>query len=167
MFGTYTGKVTYSGKTAASYFELRPPKPILIPGKPQAVQLWVRGNNWGWHPKPKTARTRVRVVVQDAKGEGFDIDLQLCVDPVDNGALSSCPAGEGHTWGKVSADCMESGSVYLHCDVTAVLPFMVHALFSEGAERTPRRFYDRLDEARGKLDVAVAEKRDELLAELE
>ena len=34
---------------------------------------------------------------------GFDIDVQLCVDPVDNGALSSCPAGEGHTWGKVSA----------------------------------------------------------------
>ncbi|MEO6573902.1 MAG: deoxyhypusine synthase family protein, partial [Polyangiaceae bacterium] len=28
---------------------------------------------------------------------GFDIDLQFCVDPVDNGALSSCPAGEGHT----------------------------------------------------------------------
>src|ERR1019366_4058310 len=33
---------------------------------------------------------------------GFDIDVQFCVDPVDNGALSSCPAGEGHTWGKVS-----------------------------------------------------------------
>jgi len=31
---------------------------------------------------------------------GFDIDVQFCVDPVDNGALSSCPAGEGHTWGK-------------------------------------------------------------------
>src|SRR5262249_45947914 len=26
---------------------------------------------------------------------GFDIDVQFCVDPVDNGALSSCPAGEG------------------------------------------------------------------------
>ena len=35
---------------------------------------------------------------------GFDIDVQFCVDPVDNGALSSCPAGEGHTWGKVSAE---------------------------------------------------------------
>jgi deoxyhypusine synthase len=27
---------------------------------------------------------------------GFDFDVQFCVDPVDNGALSSCPAGEGH-----------------------------------------------------------------------
>src|SRR5204863_40948 len=34
---------------------------------------------------------------------GFDVDVQFCVDPVDNGALSSCPAGEGHTWGKVGA----------------------------------------------------------------
>ncbi|MBL7222786.1 MAG: hypothetical protein ISS72_02935, partial [Candidatus Brocadiae bacterium] len=75
MFGTYTGKVAYTGQTATSYLELRPPKPILIAGTPQAVQLWVRGNNWGWYPKPKTARTYIRVVVQDAKGEGFDIDL--------------------------------------------------------------------------------------------
>ncbi|NQT52939.1 hypothetical protein HQ576_12850, partial [bacterium] len=75
MFGAHTGKVVYTGKTASSTFEMRPPKPIPIAGQPQAVQLWVRGNNWGWHPKPKTARTRIRVVVQDAKGEGFDIDL--------------------------------------------------------------------------------------------
>src|SRR5580765_4472702 len=43
---------------------------------------------------------------------GFDFDVQFCVDPVDNGALSSCPAGEGHTWGKVSADAVETGSMY-------------------------------------------------------
>ena len=28
MFGTYTAKAVYQGKTAASYFEMRPPKPI-------------------------------------------------------------------------------------------------------------------------------------------
>ncbi|MFW6161770.1 MAG: hypothetical protein ACODAJ_03320, partial [Planctomycetota bacterium] len=75
MFGTYTAKTVYRGKTAASAFELRPPEPMPIEGKPQAVQLWVRGNNWGWHPKPRTARTHVTVVVQDAKGEAFDIRL--------------------------------------------------------------------------------------------
>jgi hypothetical protein len=75
MFGTYTAKAVYTGRSAASAFELRPPEPMPIPGEPHAVQLWVRGNNWGWHPTPKTARTRVRVVVQDAQGERFEIDL--------------------------------------------------------------------------------------------
>jgi hypothetical protein len=44
--------------------------------------------------------------------DGFDIDVQFCVDPVDNGALSSCPAGEGHTWGKVSPEGV-SRSMYV------------------------------------------------------
>ena len=61
---------------------------------------------------------------------GFDIDVQFCVDPVDNGALSSCPAGEGHTWGKVSVEAVETGSVYVHTDVTAVFPWLTHALLS-------------------------------------
>jgi hypothetical protein len=75
MFGDYTGRATYTGETAASSFELQPPKPIPIPGEPQAVQLWVRGNNWGWHPKPRTARTHVTVVVRDAKGKHVGIPL--------------------------------------------------------------------------------------------
>jgi len=75
MFGTYTAKAVYKGETAASYFELRPPRPIAIPGKPTAAQMWVRGNNWGWHPKPRTARTRLTAVVHDARGEAFDISL--------------------------------------------------------------------------------------------
>src|SRR3954454_6644507 len=62
---------------------------------------------------------------------GFDIDVQFCVDPVDNGALSSCPAGEGHTWGKVSAESVAMGSVYVHADVTAVFPWLTYALLSD------------------------------------
>ena len=69
---------------------------------------------------------------------GFDIDVQFCVDPVDNGALSSCPAGEGHTWGKVSVEAVETGSMYVHADVTAVFPWLTHALLSERrAKRKP------------------------------
>ena len=94
---------------------------------------------------------------------GFDIDVQFCVDPVDNGALSSCPAGEGHTWGKVSAECVDNGSVYVHCDVTATFPWVVHALFAEGLRRPPKRLYDRMDEALGRLDGEVAARRDQLL----
>ncbi|HPD17637.1 MAG TPA: hypothetical protein PLE19_22080 [Planctomycetota bacterium] len=75
MYGTYTGKVTYTGKTGASYFELRPPQPVPIAGEPTACQLWVRGNNWGWHPKPQTARTNVYAIVRDAQGEHFAISL--------------------------------------------------------------------------------------------
>jgi deoxyhypusine synthase len=74
---------------------------------------------------------------------GFDIDVQFCVDPVDNGALSSCPAGEGHTWGKVSAESVASGSVYVHADVTAVFPWLTYALLSDPKmKRKPSRLYD-------------------------
>jgi deoxyhypusine synthase len=74
---------------------------------------------------------------------GFDIDVQFCVDPVDNGALSSCPAGEGHTWGKVSAESVERGSVYVHTDVTAVFPWLTYALLSDARlHKRPRNLYN-------------------------
>ena len=98
---------------------------------------------------------------------GFDIDVQFCVDPVDNGALSSAPAGEGHTWGKVSVEAVESGSVYVHTDVTAVFPWLTHALFATGkAKRRPMRLMDRMDEAIAFLDRDVARRRTSLLRTL-
>jgi deoxyhypusine synthase len=98
---------------------------------------------------------------------GFDIDLQFCVDPVDNGALSSCPAGEGHTWGKVSMEAVETGSVYVHCDVTAVFPWLTHALFSTGARRKPMRLMDALPRAVALLDGDVKRRRATLLRSIE
>ena len=98
---------------------------------------------------------------------GFDIDLQFCVDPVDNGALSSCPAGEGHTWGKVSVEAVEAGSVYVHTDVTAVFPWLTHALLSDPRmKRKPNRLLDSLSDARSFLDRDVAKNRKELLKTL-
>jgi deoxyhypusine synthase len=95
---------------------------------------------------------------------GFDIDVQFCVDPVDNGALSSCPAGEGHTWGKVSVEAVEAGSVYVHCDVTAVFPWITHALLSDPKmKRPPKRLMDHLLAARVFLDADVAKNRKALL----
>jgi len=95
---------------------------------------------------------------------GFDIDVQFCVDPVDNGALSSCPAGEGHTWGKVSVEAVEAGSVYVHTDVTAVFPWLTHALLSDPKmKRKPKRLYDSLEAARKLLDKDVEKNRKELL----
>jgi deoxyhypusine synthase len=87
---------------------------------------------------------------------GFDIDVQVCVDPVDNGALSSCPAGEGHTWGKVSAQSVESGSVYVHADVTAVFPWLTYALLSDPKmKRKGLRLYDERAQALANLQREV------------
>jgi len=94
---------------------------------------------------------------------GFDIDVQFCVDPVDNGALSSCPAGEGHTWGKVSAESVASGSVYVHTDVTAVFPWLTYALLNDKKmKKKPLRLVDARQAARDRLMREVAKRRQEL-----
>jgi deoxyhypusine synthase len=94
---------------------------------------------------------------------GFDIDVQFCVDPVDNGALSSCPAGEGHTWGKVSAESVASGSVYVHADVTAVFPWLTYALLSDrNMKKKPLRLVDARADARARLLREVQRRREQL-----
>ncbi len=98
---------------------------------------------------------------------GFDLDVQFCVDPVDNGALSSCPAGEGHTWGKVSVEAVQAGSVYVHTDVTAVFPWLTHALLSDPKlKRKPKRLLDLLPAAVKMLDADVKKNRKALLKTL-
>jgi deoxyhypusine synthase len=98
---------------------------------------------------------------------GFDIDVQFCVDPVDNGALSSCPAGEGHTWGKVSVEAVETGSVYVHTDVTAVFPWLTHALLEDPKmRRKPKRLLDALPAASAALQREVEKNRKQLLKTL-
>ncbi len=129
------------------------------------TSVWILG---GGVPKNYTLQGEPTLgQILELEARGFDIDVQFCVDPVDNGALSSCPAGEGHTWGKVSAECVEFNSVYCHCDVTAVFPWLVHALFQAGASREPKRMYDRLPEALARLDVDVAERRGSLESSLQ
>jgi deoxyhypusine synthase len=123
--------------------------------------VWIFG---GGVPKNYTLQgepTLSQMFGLDARG--FDIDVQICVDPVDNGALSSCPAGEGHTWGKVSADCVETSSVYAHCDVTAVLPWITCALLGAGLKRESKTMYGRIGDARARLDEEVLERRYDLL----
>jgi deoxyhypusine synthase len=94
---------------------------------------------------------------------GFDIDVQFCVDPVDNGALSSCPAGEGHTWGKVSAESVATGSVYVHADVTAVFPWLTYALLNDpGMKKKPLRLVDARADARARLLREVVRRREAL-----
>ena len=94
--------------------------------------------------------------------------MQFCVDPVDNGALSSCPAGEGHTWGKVTAESVQTGSVYCHTDVTAVFPWLTYALLSDSRmHRKPRRLIDARELAVATLQREVDRRRKKLTATLD
>ncbi len=123
-----------------------------VKGEAQA-SVWIFG---GGVPKNYTLQGEPllsQILGVDARG--FDIDVQVCVDVVDNGALSSCSAGEGHTWGKTSIECVESKSVYLRTDVTVALPLLTQALLSDTTlRRKPMRLYDRLPEALKLLDQA-------------
>jgi deoxyhypusine synthase len=95
---------------------------------------------------------------------GFDFDVQFCVDPVDNGALSSCPAGEGHTWGKVSAESVQYGSMYVHCDVTAVFPWLVYTLLADArVHKKPRRLYEARADAMKTLQREIEKRKKKLL----
>jgi deoxyhypusine synthase len=133
-------------------------------GRPMAV--WILG---GGVPKNYTLQGEPLLdQILGVPTHGFDIDVQLCVDPVDNGALSSCPAGEGHTWGKVSADSVSGGSVYVHADVTAVFPWLTYALLSDPKmKRKHRRLYDARGDAVGVLQREVDKRRKALGATLD
>jgi deoxyhypusine synthase len=130
------------------------------------LAIWILG---GGVPKNYTLQGEPLLdQILGVPAAGFDIDVQFCVDPVDNGALSSCPAGEGHTWGKVSVEAVESGSIYVHCDVTAVFPWLTHALLSDSKmKRKPPRLMDQLTEALRFLDRDVRGRRKRLLKTLQ
>ena len=133
-------------------------------GKKMAV--WILG---GGVPKNYTLQGEPLLdQILNVPTHGFDIDVQFCVDPVDNGALSSCPAGEGHTWGKVSAESVASGSVYVHADVTAVFPWLAYALLSDPAmRRAPSRLYASRRAAVANLQAQVERKRKSLMKTIE
>ncbi len=129
------------------------------------LAVWILG---GGVPKNYTLQGEPLLgQILDLDSDGFDIDVQFCVDPVDNGALSSCPAGEGHTWGKVSPEGV-ARSVYVHCDLTAVFPWLTYALLSK---RTMRKrglkLMNRRDEALAYLDADVATRRRALMKTLD
>src|SRR3954462_798442 len=126
------------------------------------MAIWILG---GGVPKNYTLQGEPLLdQILGVRTDGFDIDVQFCVDPVDNGALSSCPAGEGHTWGKVSVEAVESGSMYVHTDVTAVFPWLVYALFSDpSSKKDPLRLVEAREGARARLLGEVDKRRQQLV----
>jgi deoxyhypusine synthase len=131
----------------------------------RSMAIWILG---GGVPKNYTLQGEPLLdQILGVPTQGFDIDVQFCVDPVDNGALSSCPAGEGHTWGKVSAESAERGSVYVHADVTAVFPWLTHALLSDPALKRPHaRLIDHFGASVNELQRQVDKRRASLSATL-
>jgi deoxyhypusine synthase len=129
------------------------------------MAVWILG---GGVPKNYTLQGEPLLdQILGVRTDGFDIDVQFCVDPVDNGALSSCPAGEGHTWGKVSAESVARGSIYVHADVTAVFPWLTYALLSTpGMEKKPLRLVDARVRARARLAELVARRHKALVPTL-
>ncbi len=75
LYGEYSMKLVYAGESAISSFILEPPQPIPIPCAFTGVNLWVRGNNWGWVNPPATSRVGVYVRVRDAKDEDYRVPL--------------------------------------------------------------------------------------------
>jgi len=134
-------------------------------GLKKKMAIWILG---GGVPKNYTLQGEPLLdQILGVPTHGFDIDVQFCVDPVDNGALSSCPAGEGHTWGKVSAESVASGSVYVHSDVTAVFPWLTYALMSdEKLKKKPLRLIDARAKARARLAEEVENRRRQLVPTL-
>ncbi len=104
--------------------------------------------NYSLQPEPYLAQ------ICDIDVGGYDMDVQICDAHVQNGGLSSCTAGEGHTWGKTSEECVRN-SQYVLADVTAVFPFIVHALLQEGIVKESRRMLDYREEAISFLDEAL------------
>lgn len=82
---------------------------------------------------------------------GYDCDVQICDAHLQDGSLSSCTAGEAHTWGKVSAE-FQKNSQYVFAEVTSVFPFLVHALLQEGLKKAGRRLLEYRQEALALLD---------------
>jgi len=68
IFGEHTARVMYTGASEDSRLVLEPPEPIPLPEGVDAVDLWVRGNNWGWMQPPASAQTVVWVRLLDADG---------------------------------------------------------------------------------------------------
>ncbi len=104
---------------------------------------------------------------------GYEVDVQIVGGAEENGALSTCPATEAHTWGKVSAEALDSRVESYSSDYTTHVPWIVWALldkrrrFQELREQIgPRKLFQRHPEARGYLrekgQLRLFDRRDEL-----
>jgi len=125
LFGEYTAKVVYSGETARSRFIIEPPEPIAIPAAFTGVNVWLRGNNWGFINPPATARVSINVLVRDAKDEEYRINVG--VNDFDYWCLLHCtcvsPDGRARHYERVDDggdDAIDFPARFVGIEVTGV-----------------------------------------------
>jgi hypothetical protein len=75
LWGEYVAKLLYSGGRAESRMIARPPQPVPIPGGFDSIDLWGYGNRWQWESDPTSPPAEVSILVQDARGKEFRIQL--------------------------------------------------------------------------------------------
>lgn len=90
--------------------------------------------------------------LSDARG--FDGDFQISMARVEDGGLSSCPASEGHTWGKVSEDGIIS-SVYIEGEILSIFPLLVHEICRKDLRKKHKDLFLRKNRALDDLRKAV------------
>ena len=69
MWGEFTGKLTYTGKSDTGTVIVRPPKPIPIKSEFDCVGMWINGNVWEWAPEPGSPMVNISVIVADSSGK--------------------------------------------------------------------------------------------------
>ncbi|HVN78473.1 MAG TPA: hypothetical protein VMW38_05700 [Terriglobia bacterium] len=75
MWGQYVAKITYSGSKDQSRVVARPPRPVPVPGRFDCMEMWGYGNRWSWVEDPTTPPAEVSVLLTDAKGKEFRVQL--------------------------------------------------------------------------------------------
>lgn len=75
MWGEHVCKFLYAGTGSQSYVIARPPKPIRIPWKFDSIDLWGFGDRWSWVPDPTTPPVEISILIRDARGKEFKVEL--------------------------------------------------------------------------------------------
>jgi hypothetical protein len=75
MWGMYVAKFRYRGTASGSRVVARPPKPVPIAGRFDSIELWGYGNRWAWVRDETTPPAVVSVLISDARGREFTIQL--------------------------------------------------------------------------------------------
>ncbi len=75
MWGQYVAKITYSGPKDQGRVVARPPKPVPVPGAFDCIEMWGYGNRWSWVEDATTPPAEVSVLLTDANGKEFSVQL--------------------------------------------------------------------------------------------
>ncbi|MBI2984123.1 MAG: deoxyhypusine synthase family protein [Candidatus Kerfeldbacteria bacterium] len=87
----------------------------------------------------------------------YTAELQICDAPVDNMSLSSAPAVEALTWGKVLERTLPR-NVYVRADWSVLLPVLTQSLLEQGRQLPGRQLFFTREGARQALDRAIRER---------